>query len=172
MVQVTGGHPQKSPQTSSPPQTKAVGRVRILLHLQRPRLVVRVSTKAHPRRRQDTQAQCLPARVSQADAGRLQDPIHDAGDSGSCCEYMKTVAAARVCVHGRPKEAHRTAHGQTPSVAVRTLDRRHLVAVDTDLSIARSGSARVPHPPLRPFAWGVARVGIQPDGRARPNVLL
>ena len=105
---------------------KAVGRVRIPLVLQRPRLlVVGVNTKTRPHRHQGTQAPCLPACVSQADAGPLQDPDHDAGDLGSCSERAKTMAA--VHVHDHPVEAHRTAHGQIPSVAVRTLDRRHQV---------------------------------------------
>ena len=112
---------------------KAVGQVRIPLVLQRPRLVVGVNTKAHPHRRQGTQTHCLPACVSQADVGPLQDPDHDAGDSGSCSERAKTVVAA----HDRPEEPHRTAHGQTPSVAVRTLDRRPQEAADKGLLVVR-----------------------------------
>ena len=104
--------------------------MRIPLVLQRPRLlVVGVNMKAYPRRPQGTQVHCLPACVSQADAGPLQDPDHDAGDSGS--ERAKTVAEVGA------EEAHRTAHGQTPSVAVRTLDRRPQEAADKGLLVVR-----------------------------------
>ena len=61
----------KSPLTSSSPQTKAVGQVRC------PRLfVVRVNMQAHSHRRRCTQLHCLPARVSQANAGPLRDLVH------------------------------------------------------------------------------------------------
>ena len=61
-------------------RTKAVGQVRIhLIPLQHPRLlvvVVGVDTKVHPHRCRGTNPHCLPARVSEADAGPLPEPVH------------------------------------------------------------------------------------------------
>lgn len=50
-------------------------------------------------------------------------------------------------------------------------DRPSQVAVDTDLSIARSANGQVRHPQARPYAQVVVRVGTQPVGRGRPNAL-
>ncbi|KAI9461364.1 hypothetical protein HD554DRAFT_1520133 [Boletus coccyginus] len=52
------------------------------------------------------------------------------------------------CPRSSLSQAHGTAHGQTPSVVVHTLDRRHPVTGDTDLSMSNRSRSLYPQFPV------------------------